>query len=313
MPDSEDTTKQRTGGVLGLWEWIGLGICLAFIIYFFCFSRDYTNNTESALHWWTHIQVTVYSVASFVPLISCFLMVHAWKKSRDYNLYKSLHGLWILAVGAFVALIAMRSHQPRIAVYSLPFLITGIIWCYWGGKHALRCAFPAFFLIMAAIPPAFEQSTVWMQILSTEIAHHGASLCGVDTLVEGTSIVSQSGKWGTFSIAGGCSGMNSLKTLIMIALPWAYLSANLKPWKKLVLVICSIPLAIISNAFRLISIFVLAEYVSPNFAKATWHDWSGLTLFFPASMLGLFIIHSILNGEILFFRRRKTIIRTNNQ
>ena len=113
--------------------------------------------------------------------------------------------------------------------------------------------------------------------------------------------------------AGGCSGMNSLKTLIMIALPWAYLSANLKPWKKLVLVICSIPLAIISNAFRLISIFVLAEYVSPNFAKATWHDWSGLALFFPASMLGLFIIHSILNGEILFFRRRKTIIRTNNQ
>lgn len=78
------------------------------------------------------------------------------------------------------------------------------------------------------------------------------------------------------------------------------------------MIACSIPLAVIANSFRITSIFVLAEYVSPVFAGKTWHDWSGLALFFPASLLGLFLIHSLLAGELSFLKRRKVIIRSNS-
>lgn len=162
------------------------------------------------------------------------------------------------------------------------------------------------------VPPSLEQSTVGLQIISTKLASEGAALFGVETLAEGTNISSVSGKWDSFNIAGGCSGLNSLKTLLLISLPWAYLADSLKLWKRLVLVICSVPLAVIANSFRIASIFVLAEYVNPVFAGKTWHDWSGLALFFPASMLGLFLVHSLLVGELSFLRRRKTIIRSNS-
>lgn len=162
------------------------------------------------------------------------------------------------------------------------------------------------------IPPSLEQSTVGLQIISTKLANWGASLFGIETIVDGTSISSVSGKWDSFNIAGGCSGLNSLKTLLLISFPWAYLADNLRLWKRITLIICSIPLAIISNAFRITSIFILAEYVNPVFAGKTWHDWSGLALFFPASLLGLFLVHSLLVGEVAFLKRRRTVIRSNS-
>ena len=38
----------------------------------------------------------------------------------------------------------------------------------------------------------------------------------------------------------------------------------------------------------------------------------GLALFFPASLLGLFLVHSILAGELSILKRRKVIIRSNS-
>ena len=97
--------------------------------------------------------------------------------------------------------------------------------------------------------------------------------------------------------------------LVMISFAWGYMADKLALWKRLILAFSAIPLAIIANAFRVFSIFVFAEYVNPTFASKTWHDWSGLMFFFPASLIGLALIHGILTQEIPLFKRRRTIIR----
>ncbi|NJM37838.1 MAG: exosortase/archaeosortase family protein [Akkermansiaceae bacterium] len=58
------------------------------------------------------------------------------------------------------------------------------------------------------------------------------------------------------------------------------------------------PLAILGNALRVISIFVIAEYGDAEWAAGTWHDWSGLLLFYPFSLMILLIVHSILEGGL---------------
>lgn len=314
---SPNYIPEHSSAGMSKWDWVGVALSLVCIACFFCIPENYTYHSLgkfSAWGWWMQEHVTgfKFSEISFVPLISLFLLGRAWVKRHDLPLHKSWHGIWCLAFGALLLVAAVRTHQPRIALLSLCTMLLGLNWYYQGGRFALRCAFPLFFILLWAVPPSLEQSTVPLQIISTKLASWGAGLLGVETYAEGTNICSVSGKWDSFNIAGGCSGLNSLKTLFLISLPWAYLASNLKFWKRIVLVLCSFPLAVISNSFRIASIFVLAEYVSPAFAGKTWHDWSGLTLFFPASLLGLFLIHSLLSGEFSFLKRRRTVIRSTS-
>lgn len=312
---SSDNTSHLTSSHLNKWDWIGFSTAAAMIIWFICGPEAYTYHTMghySALGWWIPKGDHIYSEMNLVPIISVFLLFTAWKKRNELKLEKSMSGLFWLAFGAFLGLAAIQTHQPRIALASFSTMVTGLIWCYWGWRFALRCAFPLYFLLILGIPPTLEQSTVGLQIISTKLANCGASLFGVETIVDGTNISSVSGKWDSFNIAGGCSGLNSLKTLLLISFPWAYLADNLKLWKRIVLITCSVPLAITSNAFRITSIFVLAEHVNPIFAGKTWHDWSGLVFFFPASLLGLFLVHSLLVGEFTLLKRRRTVIRSNS-
>lgn len=307
-------TSQHKISHLSKWDWAGLILALAWIFWFISVPEAYTYHdlgSCSALGWWMPKGNHIYSEINLIPLISVYLIFRAWKKRHEILLHKSVWGLSWLALGALLGLAAVQTHQPRIALASFSTMLAGLTWYYWGGRFALRCAFPLYFILLWAIPPTMEQSTVPLQIISTKLAGWGASLFGVETLAEGTNISSVSGKWDSFNIAGGCSGLNSLRTLLLISLPWAYLADNLKLWKRFTLIFCSIPLAVIANSFRIASIFVLAEYINPVFAGKTWHDWSGLTLFFPASMLGLFLIHSLLIGEFSLLKRRRTVIREN--
>lgn len=295
-------------------SYIGFSIYIAICIYFFAFYPAYNQGAQSSTAWlvsaWN--PETDFEHGWMVPLLSAFMLSCAWLHAKDVPKAPSLNGLWLVLLGAALGLLAVRSQQGRIAIGSIPFLLTAAIWCYWGGKMAIRSAFPIFFLLMSIPLPGFQQATVGMQLIATEAAHIGAGLCGVETIIDGTNISSATGNWDTYSIAGGCSGMRSLMALIMISTAWAYLAFGLSLWKRLLLGFSAIPFAICANAFRVASIFVCAEYINPAFAGKTWHDWSGMLFFFPASMLGLAILHGILAGEIPLFKKKKTVIRRSN-
>ncbi len=294
-------------------EYTGLSCCIILIAWYLLGVKVYYDNTASVIS--TMINGLTSggfpTEAALLLLIVCYLLFRIIKNAGINQCTGSLHGLWLVALGGLIGVAAVRSVQVRVGFVMLIPLLTGIIWCYWGHKIVWKSFFTLSLLFLLALPPGVEQATVWMQLLATKGAHWGAELFGVDTIVEGTNIISASGKWDAFNIAGGCSGMNSLKSLLMLALPWAILADKLRWWKRCILVLSTIPLAIVANAFRVSSIFILAEYVNPAFAGKTWHDWSGLTLFFPACLIGLFAIHSLLMGELLLFKKRKVVIRNN--
>lgn len=274
----------------------------------------FVESRDSALSWlessWN--PQTDYEHGWIVPLLSVYMFAHAMQKLRDVQPSPSLNGLWEILIGGFLCLVAARSQQPRIAVGAIPFLLSGAVWYYLGWRAALKTAFPLFFLWMAIPLPGFQQATVGMQQISAQIAHWGAGICGVETLLDGTTVVSANSNWDSYNIAGGCSGMRSLMALLMISIAWAYLADKLTLWKRLALALSALPLAILGNAFRVTSIFVCAEYINPAFAGKTWHDWSGLMFFFPASLAGLVILHSLLSGELPFIHKRRVVTRRQN-
>ena len=309
---STPTTKKSFWSSLPTQSWVGLGVYLVLVLGAVGFYPAFTEGTSSAVDVlvisWNPIND--YEHGWMVPLLCIYLLVHACGKLEGIQKKASLHGLWLVLLGGVFFLISIRTQQWRIAIGGLPFMLTGGIWYYWGWSTAIRCAFPLFFIWMSIPLPGFQQATNGMQILATKAAHWGAGVCGVQTVVEGTNITLASGEWDTFSIAGGCSGMRSLMALIMISTAWGYMADKLPLWKRATLAASAIPLAIAANAFRVASIFICAEYINPVFASKTWHDWSGLLFFFPASLLGLTLLHSLLAGEIPFLKRRRVITRT---
>lgn len=282
------------------------------LVWFYAVQSGFGAERWSAVNWlvssWN--AETDYEHAWMVPLLVAAMLYQA--RTRITASLASMEGVrWgglaLALFGALLYVAAFRTVQGRVAIGALPFLLTGAVWFYGGGEAAKRAAFPFFFLWMAIPLPGFQQATVGMQLLATQAAHGLANLFGVPTIIDGTNILSANGTWDTYSIAGGCSGMRSLMALLMIATAWAYMS-HLSWWKKCVLALSAIPLAIVGNAFRVGSIFICAEYVNPAFASKTWHDWSGLLFFFPASLAGLTVLHGLLAGEVPFLKRRRCVV-----
>lgn len=289
-----------------------MGIFLLILVWYYGFYPAYMGGSQSAAYWlesaWN--AENDYEHGWMIPLLSLYMLRHTLRGEQSgVPLQGSLHGMWGIVAGALLCVLAVRTQQGRVAIGALPFLLSGMVWCYCGRRVAIATAFPFFFLWLSIPLPGFQQATVGMQLLATRGAHWGAGLMGVETIMDGTNISSATGNWDAYSVAGGCSGIRSLMALLMISVAWAYLAEGLRLWKRIVLGLSAIPLAIAANAFRVASIFVCAEYINPAFAGKTWHDWSGLLFFFPASLVGLMLLHGILAGELPLLKKRQVVRR----
>lgn len=250
-----------------------------------------------------------YSHGWLVFPITLWMLIHSWRKIDTTTFRGSKHGLWSICLGGLMFVMAYHIQQWRLTNAGFPFLLFGGIWYFLGRRPAFQCAFPLFFLWLSIPIPGFQHTTTGMQIIATTAAHYVTELCGIPTIQEGTNLTMANETATSFSISGGCSGMRSLMALVMISFAWGYLADKLAIWKRILLALSALPLAIICNCFRVSSIFICAEYINPAFASKTWHDWSGLLFFFPAALLGLVVLHGILAGELPLFKRRRTVTR----
>jgi exosortase len=231
------------------------------------------------------------------PLIIVGLIYHRYARLKGAVGNANFLGLLVVLIGAVLYAAAYRTLQPRVAVGALPILLWGSALYLWGWAVARMLFLPLFFFWLAIPLPSFQQATTHLQLMATSFAHHGASLFGVETLVQGNMISSADGAWEPLEIAKGCSGIRSLMALLMMSGAWACV-ANMALWKRAVLFLSAVPLAIFGNSLRVISIFVIAEYGNAEWARSTWHDWSGLLLFYPISLMLLLGIHSLLEGGL---------------
>ena len=281
-------------------DWLVPALCVAVLQYFYLGVDLYgPGRGESTLTWlyrsWN--PATDYEHGFLVPIIIAGLIRFSWPRIRSAAANPEWTGLILVLLGAILYVAAFRTIQARVAVASLPFVLLGCCWFLWGRRVALLLAFPLFFLFLAIPLPSFQQATVHLQRLAAYLAHHTALLAGVDNFLQGTTVLSPTQKWKPLEISGGCSGIRSLMALIMISSAWAYV-APLALWKRAILLGSAVPLAIIGNALRVGSIVILAEHGDPVFAAGTWHDWSGLLLFYPVSLALMLALHALLEGGL---------------
>jgi exosortase len=240
------------------------------------------------LQWWNDPD---YGHGFLVPLFAGYAAWRQRDKLAKSEPKPSNFGLFVM-IGAVVLLIAgSLGAELFTSRFSLLVLLSGMI-LFLGGWGALRVlSFPlAFLVLMIPIPVIiYNQITFPLQLLASRFATFWLELVRVPVLREGNVLILPNY---SLEVVEACSGIRSLMTLITLAIAYGYLIEP-RRWIRYALVVLMLPIAIVSNAIRIMGTGVLTYRFGPKAAEGFFHEFSGWVIFLAALAL-MFISHRIL-------------------
>jgi exosortase len=201
-------------------------------------------------------------------------------------------GWFFIGVGLFLFLVAARTLQARLALSALPFLLFGIVLYLWGPKIARLLLFPIAFLFFMVPLNFLTQATARLQFLETGVASAICNFVGIAVTTVGTTVAATNGTF-HFEVDEGCSGIRSLMAIAMLSAIYGHLTQD-RLWKKLLIFAAALLFAIIGNAGRLVSIFVVARLFGQDLAGGPYHIISGY-LSFPFAIGAMILFSKLLN------------------
>jgi exosortase len=240
------------------------------------------------LQWWTDPD---YSQGFFVPLLSLFILWRQRERCMKIGLKPSNFGLLVMLGAIGLLLVGSLGAELFTSRLSLLVLLAGMILFLAGGKFLRAVSFPLGFLIfMIPLPTiVYNQITFPLQLIASRFATFWLELFQVPVLRDGNVLVLSNY---SLEVVEACSGIRSLMTLISLAVIYSYF---LEPrrWVRYVLVALMVPIAIVSNAIRIMGAGMMAHRFGPAAAEGFLHEFSGWVIFLVALTL-LFAFHWIL-------------------
>ena len=229
------------------------------------------------------------SFAWFVPLFSLYVVYADRARIRSVVRGPSWGGLAAMLPFLALGFLGARGIQVRFEIVAFAGLMVAWPWCVFGRGVARRMLFPALFLLFC-IPLAtyLDIVTVHLRLLATTTAYGLLKAFGVGVVRQGTMLATSNGF--SIDVAAPCSGLRSIFALMALTAGYAYFNQR-GVVRRLALFACSVPIAIIANIARIITICVVAECASSEFALGFYHDYSGYVVF------GVAIVLMIAAGE----------------
>ena len=220
----------------------------------------------------------------YVPIFSLYVVWSERRRIADSVGEPSWFGLLLIVPFAFAGFLGVRGSQVRLEIVGFVGTLIGLVWAVFGRRTMRQILFPALFLLFCLpLHTYLDLVTIHLRILAVSVAQGVLQGCGADVIREGTMLFSPAG---TFSIdvAEPCSGMRSLFAMMALTAGYAYFTQP--TWiRRGLLFALSIPIAIIGNVSRILSIVLVAATCSSDFATGFYHDYSGYVVFLVAVFL----------------------------
>lgn len=223
-----------------------------------------------------------------VPFVSLYVMWRQRKALRAAAGGPCARGvLWVTAF-LVVAWFGGRGAQSRLEQISLIGLIWAIPYAFWGRRMERLMRFPAAYLAFTIPVSSYvDFFTIHLRIFSSALAT--GLLNGVGILVErsGTALYSHvPGAEFKVDVADPCSGVRSLFAMMALTAAYAFFTQK-GAGRKFLLFCCSVPIAMIGNMVRIISICLIAAWFGQEVATGYYHDYSGYVVFLVGVLLML--------------------------
>ena len=184
-----------------------------------------------------------------------------------------------------ISLLGTRGVQLRLEIVGFIGLCVSVPWTFFGWRCAKLFVFPAGYLLFC-IPLAtfLDVVTIHLRYLASGTALAVLNGFGLAAVREGTAVISHGAHPFAVDVAEPCSGLRSLFALMALTAGYAYF--NQPTWfRRGLLFSCSIPLAVLGNVARIVSICMVAACTDQEFAMGFYHDYSGYVVFIVAIAL----------------------------
>ncbi len=290
-----------------LWQGLAISFAIAFA---------YATVLVKLFHdWWNDEN---YSHGLLIPFIIGYII---WSQ-RDKLARVPVRPTLVLGAAAILfALFALWAGVAGAELYtqrlSLILLLAGITVYFWG-LSLLRLVLVPLGLLFLAMPIptiVFNKIAFPLQLFASRCAVWSMSVLGIPVLRQGNIIELKplnSFETRKLEVVEACSGIRSLMTLLTLAVVFAYFSHSPSDddppnsgkrfgwlrsywfWRAVILVASAVPIAIVTNAFRVSGTGVLAHYYGTAVADGFFHSFSGWVVYIVAFIM-LFGLGMILD------------------
>jgi exosortase len=254
-----------------------------------------------------------YSHVVLIPLISVVLLM--LDRKRVFAVVSSAWGpgMTLLVVGGLLyglerRYLASPTANDRLVIAILSIVLIwmgGFLLCY--GVRAFRAGLFGLLLLFLIVPipdAVLERVILWLQMGSTEVSYAMFQALNVPVFRTGF-VFALPGV--TIEVAKECSGIRSSLALLITTLLAGHLFLR-SAWRKTALMLTALPLLVVKNGIRIVTLSLLSIYVDPSFLTGRLHQEGGIVFFLLALVILSPLLLWLQKSERI--GRRSTLART---
>lgn len=305
-PDGLDWLRNFPDEVASFWRclpdgWFFAGLLVAwFLLFHFLGNSVLGYGSSPSLFSWMYLAYVGSESPDahglYMPMIVLGILFARRKELSTLRFASWWPGLLIFAFCLVLHIAGFLIQQTRVSILAFFGGIWGMMGVFWGWRW-LKATFFPFFLFLFCVPlgTLSENVSFPLRMMVSDIVGTICHGIGIDVIQQGNVLKSPDGSY-HYEVAAACSGLRSLVATVVIAIIYAFLA--FKQWpKRLILLASAVPLAVLGNVVRLLTIVLAAEIFGQKGGSAV-HDSSFFSLlpYIPA-IGGLLWLGSKLEGR----------------
>jgi exosortase len=224
-----------------------------------------------------------------LPLALLFL----WSRRDSFpydQVSPSVLGLLVLAVAVGLRVLAGRYYLQPLDGWTLPLTVFGVVWLLYG-TAVMKWSWPAIVFLWFMIPIPYS-AELWLRVplqaIATKLGTAALIMLGQPALAEGNVIYLGDHK---LFVEEACSGMRIFIGIFALAFAFVLFS-KWSWWQKGLVLIATLPVAIIANVMRIVVTGLLYQHVSTDAGQKFSHDVAGFVMIpLAAGLLWLFLVY----------------------
>ncbi len=239
------------------------------------------------------VRDSYYSHGPLIPAVTIFLIWNMKDELAKLVRKESPWGMRLIIAGIIIHLLA--SH-PNVRIYfvsgfSILLVISGLILYFFGSEIFKKIIFPVSFLFFMIPLPlvVINKISLELKMFAAEMATGVLNNMRIPAIRDGSIIKMRHAH---VTVDDVCSGLRSLISLTALGSIFGYWLKGAM-WKRVLLFVSTIPIAIITNMCRVVFLSAVSEIWGTEYADGFVHDAAGFMVFALAFIM-LYAVGKIL-------------------
>jgi exosortase len=224
-----------------------------------------------------------------IPIVVLALMWWKRKELLAQTIRAWPPAFLLLAIALVLHVAGYMVQQQRVSIVAMFVGIYALMGLAWGPGWLRANLFP-FFLFAFCVPSAalLQPLTFPLRVMVCKMVVAISPVLGFDVVREGTALSNFQHSY-QYDVAPACSGLRSLVAICSLATIYAFCSFK-RVWKRVVVILSAVPLAIVSNVIRMLCIIVAAEVGGQHEGDFVHENWFFSLVPYVPAMLGVMLI-----------------------